>query len=141
MSLLPKSQHEQRGKGNQQPAHHERGTIIAAGIAHLTEDEGAEPSIACCRGEATVHIVGYTGGTRTDLDLFTAIRHAVTLRAASAGHRASFEQMVRAMERASIRPLIGATFARDQFGDALTALRRKGRAGKITLDFSENRNL
>ncbi len=117
--------------------------IIAEGVDRVLDISGANltASIACCRGEATVHILGYTGGTRTNLDLFTAIRHAVTLRAASAGHRASFEQMVSAMERGSIRPLIGAAFARDQFGDALTALRRKGRAGKITLDFSETRKL
>lgn len=113
--------------------------IVPEGVDRVLDITGAEitASIACCRGEAIVHIVGYTGGTRASLDIFTAIRHAVTLRAASAGHRASFEQMVRAMESASIRPLIGATFARDQFGDALAALRRKGRTGKITLELTE----
>lgn len=94
-------------------------------------------SIACCRAEALVHLVGYSGGLAAELDLFTAIRHAVTLRAASAGNRGSFKQMVLAMESASLRPHISASFARNQFIEALAAFGRPGRPGKIVIDLTK----
>ncbi len=111
--------------------------LAPGGVDRVIDVAGStlSSSIACCGPEGVVHMVGYSAGTQAPLDLFTAIRHAITLKAASAGHRASFERMVGAMESGGIRPLIGDTFRRAEFPQALAALDRRGRAGKIVLDF------
>lgn len=110
--------------------------VCPAGVDRAMEIVGTTltSTITCCRGEAMIHLVGYAGGTLTQLDIFAAIRHAIQLRSASAGSRESFERMVAALDRSELRPLIGQRFEKDGFAEALNALKAGGRQGKIVLD-------
>ena len=60
-------------------------------------------------------MVGYAAGTSTDIDIFEAIRHAVTINVGMAGHRASFEAMIRAIEVNKICPTRGAIYKASEF--------------------------
>ncbi|MGB5938631.1 MAG: zinc-binding dehydrogenase, partial [Rhodanobacter sp.] len=90
-------------------------------------------SIAVARVGGLVHLVGYVGSTRTSLDIFDAIRHAATIRLATAGPRTSFEAMVRAMELHRIRPPEPQTLPVARWREGFERLAKGGHVGKIVL--------
>ena len=93
-------------------------------------------SIAATRPAGRVHLVGYAGGTRTEIDIYDAIRHAVTICLASAGNRDSFEALVAGINRGGIRPPIGALHRTRDLREPLEMLAAGGVFGKhvLTLD-------
>ncbi len=72
--------------------------------------DGLGRSIAATRVGGAVSLFGFVAGARPMLDLVTAIRRAVTLRATSGGSRASFEALVRAIDENDVRPCIDRVF-------------------------------
>jgi len=92
-------------------------------------------SVAATRYGGLIHLVGYAAGTRASFDIFEAIRHAVTIRVATAGHRQSFEALVRVMEQQKIKPPIDRVFPIKAFREALDYLAGGGRFGKVGLTF------
>jgi NADPH:quinone reductase-like Zn-dependent oxidoreductase len=117
-------------------------------VRDLTDGAGAEvavnvaggatlsPSIAATRMGGTVHLIGYVADTGAQLDIFTAIRHAATIRVAAAGNRRDFEELNRAMRQHRICPPIARTFPLARLRDALDALAQGGQFGKIALTVS-----
>ena len=84
-----------------------------AGVDLFVDVVGGEAlarSIAATRVGGTVCAVGFVAGARASLDLLALLRRAVTVRAASAGSRASFEALVRAMEAGALRPCVDKVF-------------------------------
>lgn len=73
-------------------------------------------SIAATRVGGAVGLFGFVAGTRPTLDLVDAIRRSVTLRATSGGSRASFEALVRALERNDVHPIVDRVFDFDREG-------------------------
>jgi NADPH:quinone reductase-like Zn-dependent oxidoreductase len=67
-------------------------------------------AIEATRVGGTVTTFGFVGASTATLDLIATLRRAVTLRATSGGSRASFEALLRAMEIASMRPVVDRTF-------------------------------
>lgn len=90
-------------------------------------------SIAAAKVGGLIHLVGYVGSTRAHLDIFDAIRHATTLKLATAGPRTSFEAMVRAMELHSIRPPEPETLPITRWREGFDLLSTGGHFGKIVL--------
>ena len=80
-------------------------------------------------------MVGYVEGTKAEIDLFNAIRHAVILRAATAGSRSSFESLVSSIELANIKPSVADVFPVSKLDDAFAVMSRGGYLGKIVLEF------
>jgi NADPH:quinone reductase-like Zn-dependent oxidoreductase len=119
-----------------------------SGVLDLTGGAGAEVainvaggatlshSVAATRMGGSVHLVGYAADTSAQLDIFTAIRHATTIRVATAGSRQDFEELNRAVRQHCIRPVIARTFPVDRLRDALDALAHGGQLGKIVLTLS-----
>jgi NADPH:quinone reductase-like Zn-dependent oxidoreductase len=105
--------------------------LNVAGGATLT------PMIAATRLGGRIHLVGYVADRMCTLDIFTAIEHAVAIRIATAGSRASFEALVDATEYHGIHPCIDRTFELRHLDDALDHLTRGGHFGKVVvnLDF------
>ncbi|MEV6796608.1 zinc-binding dehydrogenase [Streptomyces sp. NPDC051320] len=95
------------------------------------------PTIAATRVGGRIHQVGYTADRIAPLDIFVAIEHATNIRIATAGSRASFEALVRAMQRHAIRPSIDKAFDLEHLDDALEYLASGGHLGKVivNLDF------
>ncbi len=92
-------------------------------------------SITAIRHGGVVHIVGYAAGEEARFDIFEAIRHAVTIRVATAGNRHDFEALARVMEHYQIRPPIDRAFPVRNFRDAFGHLERGGHFGKVALTF------
>lgn len=90
-------------------------------------------SIAAARVGGLLHLVGYVGSTGAHLDIFDAIRHAITLKVATAGPRTSFEAMVRAMDLHKIRPPAPKVFPITHWRDGFDQLASGGHFGKIVL--------
>ena len=82
-------------------------------------------------------MVGYAAGTSTDIDIFEAIRHAVTINVGMAGHRASFEAMIRAIEVNKICPTRGAIYKASEFRLALARIAQGGHLGKIVMELGD----
>jgi NADPH:quinone reductase-like Zn-dependent oxidoreductase len=115
-------------------------------VVAATEGEGADTSLDVLGGEflngsvsatrigGVVHAAGYVAGTSARLDLFLAIRRAVTIHVATAGHRASFEALARALELHRVRPVIGETYALAELPKAFERMSAGGHFGKIVID-------
>lgn len=92
-------------------------------------------SIEATRHGGLVHLVGYAAGKEARFDIFEAIRHAVTIRTATAGSRQDFEALVRVMEQHKIFPPVDRVFPIRNFRDAFDSLQRGGHFGKVALTF------
>jgi NADPH:quinone reductase-like Zn-dependent oxidoreductase len=113
--------------------------VTGGRLADVVVDVAGGPSlnrsILALRPAGHLHLVGYTADTQAGLDIFEAIRHAATIHVATAGHRESFEDMVRAMELHGLRPPIAARFPVEDFAGGLEALKAGGHFGKVVLTF------
>lgn len=92
-------------------------------------------SIAATRHGGLVHLIGYAAGEQARFDIFEAIRHAATLRIATAGSRRDFEALTRAMEQHRLRPPIDRVFPVAEYPAAFEHLQRGGHFGKVVLTF------
>lgn len=92
-------------------------------------------SVLALKPGGHLHLVGYAADTQAGLDIFEAIRHAATIHVATAGHRQSFEDMVRAMELHQLRPPIGLALPVEDFAGGLEALKTGAHFGKVVLTF------
>lgn len=90
-------------------------------------------TIASTRLGASIHLVGYAGGTTASLDIFDAIRRGSTIHVATAGPRASFEAMNRAFELNAVRPPIDRVFPAERYVDAFAHLAAGGHFGKVVI--------
>jgi NADPH:quinone reductase-like Zn-dependent oxidoreductase len=118
-----------------------------ARAVELTGGEGADvavnvaggptlaQSIAATRVGGKVHLVGYAAGTSASIDIFEAIRRAITLHVATAGSRRNFESLIRALELRAIRPVVARSFAVEEIGEAFAHLAAGRLCGKVVLVF------
>jgi NADPH:quinone reductase-like Zn-dependent oxidoreductase len=87
----------------------------------------------------TIAIVGFVETTHTTLDLPATIRRGITLRAQSAGSRASFEALVRTLEVTKLRPKIDRVLPFERARDAWPALERGRPFGKVVIAIGGSR--
>lgn len=90
-------------------------------------------SIAASRVAGRVHLVGFVGATSATIDTFDAIRHAVTVRAESAGSRATFEQMNRAIDLNRVTPVVDRVYPVGEITRAFDRLAERGHFGKVVV--------
>lgn len=107
----------------------------AAAVVDVAGGQSLGRSIAATRVGGQVHLVGYAAETEASIDIFDAIRHAVTIHVAAAGHRRSFEEAVKAFELHRLRPPVARAFEVTEIVDALNALKDGGHLGKLVLTF------
>ena len=110
-------------------ATHGRGVDVVVDVVGSTIAQ----SIAATKVGGLIHLVGYVGSTHAQLDIFDAIRHATTLKLATAGPRTSFESMVRAMELNEIKPPKPTTLPIERWREGFNRLSTGGHFGKIVL--------
>lgn len=103
----------------------------------LVGGDAVARAITATRVGGTVAIVGFVGGTTTTLDLVTAIRRVVTLRAVSGGSRASFEALSRALEVARIHPIVDTILPLSRTREAFMTLAERSPFGKVVITFDE----
>lgn len=90
-------------------------------------------AIEALRPGGRLLLVGYAAGVKAQIDIFEAIRRAVTIHAATAGPRSALEALGRFLELRGLVPLVGRTFDGDDPRPAFDALGAGGHAGKIVL--------
>lgn len=83
-----------------------------------------------------IHQVGYAADRNSTLDIFPAIEHAVSIRIATAGSRASFEALVPATQQHAIHPAIDRAFDLEHLDDAIDYLARGGHFGKVVVNLN-----
>jgi NADPH:quinone reductase-like Zn-dependent oxidoreductase len=120
----------------------------AEAVVNDTGGDGADVSFDILGGDSLnrtiratriggrVHAAGYVTGTSATIDLFEAIRHAVTIHVATAGHRSSFESLLRALDQHQVRPVIGEQYTIDQVPEAFDRMARGGHFGKIVIQLA-----
>lgn len=91
------------------------------------------PTVASTRLGGRVHVVGYAADRIAELDIFTAIQRATTIRIATGGSRTDFEALVATVQRHGIRPAVDKTFPLDRLPDAFDRLTAGGHLGKIVI--------
>jgi len=91
------------------------------------------PTVAATRMGGRVHVVGYAADRIAEFDIFTAIRHATTIRIATGGSRTDFEALVATLERHGIHPLVDRVFGLDRIHDAFEHLACAGHLGKVVI--------
>lgn len=104
-------------------------------VVDVVGAESVERSIAATRHGGLVHLIGYAAGEQARFDIFEAIRHAVTLRIATAGSRRDFEALILAMEQYQLHPPIDRVFPVADYQAAFEHLQRGGHFGKVVLTF------
>jgi NADPH:quinone reductase-like Zn-dependent oxidoreductase len=120
-----------------------------ARVLELTRGRGVDVFVDVVGGEhvaravlatrvgGTVALVGFVGATVASLDIPLVLRRAVTLRAASAGSRASFEALVRAMETTGVRPTVDRIVPFLAAREAYRVLEEGRPFGKVVIAFDE----
>lgn len=109
------------------------------GIDHVIEVGGAETlegALRAVRPGGIISLVGVLSGAIAPLNLPLAVMRRVRLQGITVGSVREFEAMLRAIEAARMKPVIGASH---RFPDAVDAFRAmKGNAvfGKIAIDFT-----
>jgi len=94
-------------------------------------------AIPVTRMGGTIVLVGFVGARNVELELPALLRRAITLRAASAGSRATFEALVRAMEAHELRPIVDRMVPFAEAKDAYDILERGRPFGKVVIDVTE----
>lgn len=124
----------------------------AEAVIAETGGDGADVSVDILGGDSLnqtihatrvgghIHAAGYVTGTTATIDLFEAIRHAVTIHVAAGGHRASFEALARALNQHQVRPVVGEQYAIDRIADAFEGMSRGGHFGKIVIQLTRGPN-
>lgn len=91
------------------------------------------PTIAATRMGGRVHVVGYADGRAAELDIFTAIQRATTIRIATAGNRTDFEALAATLQQQGIHPAVDQVFPLTRLTDAFEHLARGGHLGKVVI--------
>lgn len=116
------------------------GAVIEAtqgtGAAMVLDIGGAETlgdSVAAAAMNARIVVCGLMTGTLAELPLHQCIARHLSIRAVSGGSRASFVDMLKAMEQHELRPAIDRVYSRDEVIPAFERL--EGRhIGKVCID-------
>lgn len=103
------------------------GALNVAGGGTLT------PMVSATRMGGRVHAVGYAADRAAELDIFTAIQRATTIRVATGGSRADFEALASVIRTHRIRPAVDRVFPLTRLADAVGHLRAGGHFGKIVI--------
>ena len=110
------------------------------GVDHVLEVGGPgtfSKSLEAVRMGGQIHVIGYLGGKRGDVNPVRFLERRFTVRGIPVGSRESFEAMNRALRATSVRPVIDGEFAWTEVVSALRDLAEAKHFGKVVLKISE----
>lgn len=108
------------------------------GFDNIVELGGAETlplSLRAIRPGGTISVIGVLSGLEVRASLGLVVARQVRLQGVTVGHRDGFEDMLSAMTRYEVKPVIGETFAFEELKEALERLRDGDRFGKTLIRF------
>lgn len=109
-----------------------------AGVDHVVEVGGAgtlNQSLEAAKVGGRIEVIGVLSGFSQQIAMPTLFGKNLRLIGLSVGSREMFEQMVAAIDRAGMKPVIDRTFAFDQVPDALRCMKGAGHFGKICVSY------
>jgi NADPH:quinone reductase-like Zn-dependent oxidoreductase len=109
------------------------------GVDHVIEVGGAgtfQQSIAACTLGGSIAVIGVLSGYVKDLNVAAMFGGNLHINGITVGSRQHFEQMVRAIETAKLKPVIDRRFPLERLGDALILMQAGGHFGKIVIDIA-----
>jgi NADPH:quinone reductase-like Zn-dependent oxidoreductase len=109
------------------------------GVDHVVEVGGTGTlgqSLSAVRTGGRISLIGVLAGGKQPLDLVPALMRQITIQGVFVGHRNGFVAMARAIEAASLRPVVDRVFPFDQLPEALAHLRSGCHIGKVVVSAS-----
>lgn len=106
------------------------------GVDHVVEVGGAETlqqSMMAARMGGHIAVIGLLSGLMKDVNVAAIFSQNLTIKGITVGNREQFEQMLRAIERNRIKPVIDARFELDNLKNALTHMQGASHFGKIVI--------
>lgn len=103
-------------------------------VADVVGGEGFPRLLDALRRGGRFTCAGAIAGPHVDLDLRTMYLHDLTLHGATVPRPAAFRELVAAIERGELRPLLAAVYPLEEFREAQTAFLAKEHVGNIVID-------
>lgn len=107
------------------------------GVDLVVEVGGAgtiKQSIRATRMGGTIALVGMVGGVAQELNLPIISMNSLRVIGVAVGSRAQFAEMLAAVERQNIKPVVDRVFPLEELSKALAWLRKGEHVGKVCLD-------
>jgi alcohol dehydrogenase len=111
--------------------------LSGRGVDLVVEVGGAgtiKQSIRATRMGGTIALVGVVSGAAQELNLPLISMNSLRVIGVAVGSRAAFAEMLRAIERHQIKPVIDRVFPLAQLGEALAWLKSGQHAGKVCVE-------
>ena len=108
------------------------------GVDHVVEVVGGEHldrALRVVRIGGAIAFIGLMAGLRASVDTYAFVTRNVTIHGIETGSRAMFEAMNAFIETHRLKPVVAATFPFARFPQALAALERADRVGKLVVEF------
>ncbi|MEQ9520425.1 MAG: NAD(P)-dependent alcohol dehydrogenase [Parvibaculum sp.] len=109
------------------------------GVDHIVEVGGAETlqqSIAAARLGGRIAVIGLLSGLMKDVNVAAIFSQNLTIKGITVGNREQFDEMVRAIDRNQIKPIVDAHYGLDDLTGALTHMQGASHFGKIVIDIA-----
>lgn len=106
------------------------------GFDHIVELGGETTfaqSLRCIRPGGTISLIGVLSGLNLTTSLGPIVSRQIRLQGITVGHRGSFEDMLRAMQQMTIKPVLDRTFGFNDLKEALAYLKSGQQFGKIVI--------
>ncbi|MEM1349246.1 MAG: NAD(P)-dependent alcohol dehydrogenase [Myxococcota bacterium] len=110
--------------------------LSSGGVDHVVEVGGAKTlsqSIKAARPGAVISMIGVLSGAREPLNITPILMRNLRLQGIFVGSRADFEDMCRAVEVHTMRPVLDETFELEAASDAFSRMASGAHFGKVTL--------
>jgi len=106
------------------------------GVDHVIEVGGAgtlEKSIMSVRAGGQISLIGILSGSNDKLNLLPVLMRDVKIQGVLVGHKHSFENMLKAMEKLELKPVIDKAFDLEDSQEAFNYLKNGKHFGKVII--------
>lgn len=97
--------------------------------------ETIEQSILSVKEHGFVGLVGFMSGSRLSFDVFPLIMNYIRLQGYSVGNAQDLEELVNAIEKNNLKPIIDSVYSIDQTQEAFLKLKSGNAFGKVVIKF------
>jgi NADPH:quinone reductase-like Zn-dependent oxidoreductase len=97
--------------------------------------ETIEQSILACRENAYIGLVGFMSGSKITVDVFPLIMNYIKLQGYSVGSAQELVELVSAIEKNNIKPVVDSVFSLKETTDAFLKLKSGTAFGKVIIKF------
>ncbi|MBD8044905.1 NAD(P)-dependent alcohol dehydrogenase [Arthrobacter sp. Sa2BUA2] len=102
-------------------------------VLDVVGGDGLRNSVRAAKGNGLVAVIGFLDGQTTTLDLMDVIWHQTQIQGIAVGHRRSFNDLVRFLDKHAIHPVIDSVFPFEEAPRAYEKL-AQGAFGKIVIE-------